>query len=328
MGRKLVYLFFTFALLARPSVLLAQPSLEGINSFAYQLQNADISELASSPYDLIVMDYSADGSDEAAYSSSEIAILKTAGKKVLAYLSIGEAEDYRYYFKNTWIENDSNAECEQARAKSAPKWLDDSNPDWCGNYKVKYWMKAWQKILWGKTFGPKKGYLDRIIDAGFDGVYLDIIDGYEYWKSKPFPERRKSAAKDMVKFVIKLGKYARENRGQSNFIVVPQNGSAIIDQVSPTLRTKYLESIQGIGAEDTFFFGVEDEDNELNPQTETIDYLGEYVEAGKKVLAMDYLLDSTKISQFQSLACEEGFIPQVSNRSLDTLDFHSITGCP
>ncbi len=325
MKRKLVYIFLTLTLTS-PS--LAQPSLDGVTSFAYQLQNADISELASSPYDLIVMDYSADGSDEAAYSSSEIAILKTAGKKVLAYLSIGEAEDYRYYFKSSWIESDSNADCELARTESAPKWLDDSNPNWCGNYKVKYWLKAWQKILWGKASGPKQGYLDRIIDAGFDGVYLDIIDGYEYWKSKPPPERRKSAAKDMAKFVIKLGKYARESRGQTNFILVPQNGSAIIDEIPSKLRTQYLDSIQGIGAEDTFFFGEEDEDNELNPQTETIDYLGEYVEAGKKVLAIDYLLDSTKISQFQSLACEEGFIPQVSNRPLDTLDYHSITGCP
>jgi len=32
----------------------------------------------------------------------------------------------------------------------------------------------WQAIIFE--------YEDRILNAGFDGVYLDIIDGFEYWE--------------------------------------------------------------------------------------------------------------------------------------------------
>jgi cysteinyl-tRNA synthetase len=39
-------------------------------------------------------------------------------------------------------------------------------------------MKEWQDII----FGDADGYLDRIMNAGFDGVYLDIIDAFEYFE--------------------------------------------------------------------------------------------------------------------------------------------------
>ncbi len=50
------------------------------------------------------------------------------------------------------------------------------------NYKVRYWEDGWQDII----FGNDNSYLKKILDAGFDGVYLDIIDGFEYFED--FPE--------------------------------------------------------------------------------------------------------------------------------------------
>ncbi len=82
-------------------------------------------------------------------------------------MSIGEAEDYRYYWNENWIAN-------------PPDWLAGENPDWEGNYKVKYWYSEWQNIIYGNN----SSYLKKIIDAGFDGVYLDIIDAYEYFDEK------------------------------------------------------------------------------------------------------------------------------------------------
>lgn len=80
-------------------------------------------------------------------------------------MSIGEAEDYRYYWKEEWASN-------------PPSWLDAENPDWEGNFKVRYWDTAWQDII----FGSDSSYMSKIINAGFDGVYLDIIDAYEYYE--------------------------------------------------------------------------------------------------------------------------------------------------
>ena len=31
--------------------------------------------------------------------------------------------------------------------RQLPSWLEDENPDWEGNYRVKYWEAEWQKII-------------------------------------------------------------------------------------------------------------------------------------------------------------------------------------
>ena len=86
---------------------------------------------------------------------------------VIAYTSIGEAEDYRYYWQDKW-------------ESSRPSWLEEENPNWPGNYKVQYWEKVWQDII----FGNDDSYLQKILNAGFDGVYLDIIDAFEYFENQ------------------------------------------------------------------------------------------------------------------------------------------------
>jgi len=54
-----------------------------------------------------------------------------------------------------------------------------SFPDWTGNYKVKFWEAEWQNII----YGNENSYLKKILDAHFDGVYLDIIDTFEYYEN-------------------------------------------------------------------------------------------------------------------------------------------------
>jgi cysteinyl-tRNA synthetase len=66
------------------------------------------------------------------------------------------------------------------RFSPPPAWIEEENPDWPGNYKVRYWMEEWQRILMGRD----DSCLDRIMDAGFDGVYLDIIDAFWYFEAK------------------------------------------------------------------------------------------------------------------------------------------------
>jgi len=147
-------------------------SLSEINNFLY-LINPDqfaskqdfITVVSATNYDLLIMDLFF---DEESFTSSDIEALRdkaNGGKRlVVSYMSIGEAEDYRYYWKKTW-------------KKGNPEWLYKENPDWEGNYKVKYWMDEWKQII----FGNENAYLDKIIEAGFDGVYLDIIDAFEYF---------------------------------------------------------------------------------------------------------------------------------------------------
>ena len=139
-----------------------------INSENFITKDDFITAVSNTDYDLIIMDLF---HNEVAYTKDEINRLKTkhnGGKRlVVCYMSIGEAENYRYYWQNDWrIGN--------------PSYIVAENPDWGGNFKVQYWNTEWQTII----FGNDNSYLKKIIDAGFNGVYLDIIDGYEYFESE------------------------------------------------------------------------------------------------------------------------------------------------
>ena len=84
---------------------------------------------------------------------------------IIQHMSIGEVENFCYYWDASW-------------SQYPPSWLKGENPNWEGNYKVQYWDKEWQDII----FDNENSYLKKIIDAGFDGVYLDIIDAFEYFE--------------------------------------------------------------------------------------------------------------------------------------------------
>jgi cysteinyl-tRNA synthetase len=138
-----------------------------INPEKFATKQAFIDTITATNYDLVIMDLFFHNGD--AFTATQVNQLRNkanGGKRlVICYLSIGEAEDYRYYWQAEWSGN-------------PPEWIDAENPDWEGNYKVKYWNNDWQAII----FGNENAYLDKIIAAGFDGAYLDIIDAFEYFE--------------------------------------------------------------------------------------------------------------------------------------------------
>lgn len=137
-----------------------------INSQNYNTKNDFIEAVRGTNYDLVIMDLF---HNDEMFTSDEIEQLKIkhngASRLVICYLSIGQAEDYRYYWRDSWTVGD-------------PNWLLNEDPDWEGCFRVKYWDNDWKAII----FGNADSYLSHIMDAGFDGVYLDIIDGFEYFE--------------------------------------------------------------------------------------------------------------------------------------------------
>ncbi len=133
----------------------------------YSTAQEFVDAVAATNYDVIVMDYFYNGQE---YTDAQIAKLKQKAnggvRMIISYMSIGEAEDYRFYWKSDWKVGN-------------PTWLDKENPNWKGNYKVRYWETDWQNII----FGSNEAYLDKIIAKGFDGTYLDIIDAFEYYEN-------------------------------------------------------------------------------------------------------------------------------------------------
>lgn len=277
-----------------------------VNDFAYQLQNLNLTQMGNSAFDLVIMDYSADGTDQQHYTAQEIATLKSSPggpKLVLAYMSIGEAENYRWYWQNNW-----DADNDGVPDAGAPAWLGLSNPEWEGNYKVRYWDPNWKSII----YGSNTSYLDKIIEVGFDGVYLDIIDAFEYWgPGGESGEERTTAAQDMVDFVLEIANYARVTKGVPGFGVFPQNGETLAD------FPNYVAAVTGIGREDTWYDG-----NQSQPPSETnfvLQYLDVFKNAGKLILVTDYVTMPALIDNFYSLAQNKGYVPYATVRDLDQL---------
>ncbi len=299
----------------------------------YVLQPEEVStdELVDAAFGWLVLEPSRSGDAAGELTAAEVEALRTTGpcdgKTVLAYLSIGEAEGYRDYWDPAWTEEGG-----EPAAGAAPSWLGPANPDFGGNYKVRYWDSQWQSTILGSPDGITATPLDRIIDAGYDGVYLDIIDAYEFWSSAEGGNEltRAEAREEMIRWVERIAEYARTDRGAADFLVFPQNGSDIIrndaDELD-TLSESYFDAIDGIGIEDLFY---DETEAQLPEDTEyRLEQLAEYRARGKTVLVTDYVLSETcdpdddgdRVADFYERTLEAGFVPYaaVDDRDLDEI---------
>lgn len=256
-----------------------------INSWAYWLQDIQLEELIASPYDLLVIDYSRDGGENGRFTAGEIARLKQEGKHVLAYFSIGEAEDYRFYWKDGWEEGD-------------PSFIGAENPEWPGNYKVKYWDDRW----WDTALKP---YLDRIIEAGFDGVYCDIVDGYVYWAEKTDDTAQETGDR-MVELIVQIAEYGRK-KSTGCFSVCIQNGLSILVDGSPAKVETLLETISCVGVE-SLFFNTSDADRRYRmKRLETVH------NNGKPIFNVEYI-NRSKQNEYRELL-KKASVPLLGFRS-------------
>jgi endo-alpha-1,4-polygalactosaminidase (GH114 family) len=83
----------------------AGASANAPNDFVYQLRRFDLEAIGETKFDLVIMDYFRDGSDERKFTAAQISALKNSSggpKTVLYYMSIGGAEDYRWYWQHSW----------------------------------------------------------------------------------------------------------------------------------------------------------------------------------------------------------------------------------
>lgn len=246
---------------AAKSLVTDRADLSWVQSWGCWLQAADIQTLLDSPYDLVVIDATYDGRLETSFTRDEIQRLRDAGKIVLAYLSIGEAGSYRSYWQSFWH-------------PGSPWFLGPENPDWPGDYKVRYWSERWWKV----GIEPD---LERIVEAGFHGVYLDIVDAYWYWGEQGYSVRGR--ANLMARLVERVATRGRAQYGD-HFVVVPQNGLGILDDMSPDLKPGYLDVIDGVGVESLFYDIWSRED-----QAYRLDLLQQVRDANKLILNIEYV---------------------------------------
>ncbi len=251
-------------------------------------------------------------------------------KLVLAYIDIGQAEDWRTYWQSDWKIGD-------------PEWITAEDPDgWEGNYPVAYWYDDWHAIWLGEN-----GYLQQFLDAGFDGIYLDWVEAYSDDNVIAMAKRQDlDPRQEMFWWIEDLANYGREQ--QPDFLVIAQNAAELAES------DEYLEVIDAIAQEQTWFDGAADNDPPGDcplPRTdddiETDEYVKslsrkcrrmykefpestlhvsseEYIkyltlahEKGKVIFTIDYALKSKNVDWVYNTSRELGFIPFASERALD-----------
>jgi cysteinyl-tRNA synthetase len=189
--------------------------------------------------------------------------------------------------------------------------------------------------------------LQAILDAGFDGVYLDWVEAYSDENVVAIAED--DGVDPLQEMIWWVGDIAEVTRlQQPDFIVIGQNAAELAE------HNEYLALIDAIAQEQVWFDGGADNDPPGDcplPRTEADVDTGAYYDSlsdacrrqfdtypdstlhvsseeylhyltlaqskGTLIFTVDYALQQENVSWVYQTSRELGFVPLVSNRALD-----------
>ncbi|MBA4174316.1 MAG: hypothetical protein C0511_17105 [Hyphomicrobium sp.] len=240
------------------------------SNWSYQLQG-DMNSTARTKSDLAVVDPDHTGSPQR--------LKKKPGggdRPVLAYISVGEAETWRGYYKG------------------GKSWNTGKTQGWDKNYAVKYWDAEWKGIV--------KARVRKALAQGYDGVYLDRVDTYENVKA-PGGSRA-----EMIKLVKEVAAEARAAKSGAKVYV--QNAEELLTDKS------YVASIDGIAKEDLYYgINHDGRRNSKGDIDASLNLLKKAKAQGKAVHVVEYVGGGSR-SQAESEIRKQGFVPAFAPRNL------------
>ena len=339
----------TSAVPLTPSVpTVTSPSAARLADVSHWLYMIDVNlepemmkRITASKYDMVVVDFIPSEENNTDYPIAElVAQLHNAPhhldcaqckpKLAIAYIDIGQAEEYRTYWHSGW-------------SIGNPEWIVGADPDgWEGNFPVAYWYDEWRQIWLGES-----GYLQAILDAGFDGVYLDWVEAYSDENVIAFAEEDGAdPLQEMIWWVGDIADFTRAQR--PDFIVIAQNAAELAKD------DDYLDIIDAIAQEQVWFDGGADNDppgdcplprteaevdsdayrQSLSPfcrkqydeypdstlhvsSEEYLHHLTLARDKGEIIFTVDYALEPENVAWVYETSRGLGFVPFVSNRALD-----------
>ncbi|WP_460452291.1 endo alpha-1,4 polygalactosaminidase [Alsobacter sp. SYSU BS001988] len=258
----------------------------------YVLQSIVPSEVAAAPFDVKVIDaYNDNG---VAFTAAQVAQMGggAGGGLLLGYFSIGEGETYRDYFSSI-----------PAAA------LGPENPDWAGNYEVAYWTAEWRAVA--------TAYVDRLIKAGYDGAYFDVVDECQTsWAKTHAPGGAAGAEAAMVDLVKYLADYAYAQNPA--FKIWANNAEELLT------NSVYLNTLDGMFKENLYY----QDTGAKQPASETaysLSLLNAMIAAGKDVIAIEYVSGAAKIADAQTQAARDGVGVYIAHLDLKGIDYDGVT---
>jgi len=312
-------------------------SLPEVRNWMYlidvNLEADTIAKIIASEHDMVVLDFISSEANNTDYPMADVVTsLHKADhpKLVLAYIDIGQAEDFRIYWQPDWkIGN--------------PEWIVGGDPDgWEGNYPVAYWYDEWRDIWLGEG-----GTLQAILDAGFDGIYLDWVEAYSDENVVAFAKREGvDPRQEMIWWVGDMAEFAQAQK--PDFVVIAQNAAEL------AISDEYAETIDAIAQEQVWFDGSSDNDPpgdcplpRTDAEVETQAYVASLSDAcrtmyeefpdstlhvsseeylrdlqlaqrkGLPIFTVDYAVEPKNIAWVFETSRSLGFVPFVGTRALD-----------
>jgi len=243
---------------------------------------------------------------------------------VLAYIDMGQAEDWRWYWKDGWeIGN--------------PEWVLGEDPnEWEGNFPVAFWTNTWSNIV---IYGHEgMSHVGVTLQLGFDGIYMDWVEAFSHDDVVNFADDRDiDTAEAMFDFIAGIRTHAR--RTNPNYLVIAQNASDLYQYDT----NRYAEIIDGIALEAIWLDGFNPDSftnwnlaggynqwttngpdpGYSNYTEEVLEFLAPMKERGIPIFCCEYAQDvdgsNMATHVYRELAPGYGFIPYCTRRSLGTL---------
>lgn len=203
--------------------------------------------------------------------------------KLIGYMSVGEIETYRDYYKDL------------------KKYSIGTNPMW-NSLVADVRNKEYRKFLLDVV-------AKRIADRGFDGFFLDTLDSYQLSAKK---EEWKDFQDALVNFVKELRKRYPDK------LIVLNRGFEFIDRVKGDINGFLVESLfSGLDAKKRYREISEEERRWL------LNQLNRIKSYGIPVIVVDYAdpKDKKKAKELVGKIAELGFVPYVADKELSRVGY-------
>ena len=248
-------------------------AIQSVKNFAVQFSGEYKLE-DFSRYDLVIMDPDQSRNFEA----DSLSVRKILP---IAYLNIGEAEEYRWYYSDIKHE-----------------WLLGKNPNWDRHFYIDVNNTDWQKLVLDKI-------LPRIFRAEYAGVFLDMIDIAS-------PELYPASREGVIKLISRI------RAAYPDKIILMNNGVFLAGSVSELIDGICVESVFSTYDFGTKKYFLRPQ-AEYEPRARELQELQSRLKT--RIFVIDYAAQGDTVTQsfVRTKALEHGLLPFVSNIDLNVI---------
>jgi cysteinyl-tRNA synthetase, unknown class len=292
------------AFAADPDAVERRSLVNNVKTWSFETTLADPVANRSGLGDLVVIDHNSIQHDRRSGERKAITALQSkpngSRRLVLGYLSLTEAEQRRHYWQSEW----------QATAiAKRPAWLLDENPLRRGNWRVNIANSGWHE----KLFGSEDSLIDRMLAAGFDGVYLDsggVLDSDHLQRTTTDTSESEW---QLAELVARVATYARLQHPR--FVVMLDDAEVLID------RTPVASAIDIAVKHDVFFgrnaTGRPNRQADIEAITKGLIRVGA---AKRPVFVVEHLADPALSTTARQRINELGYIAAITSVAKDTVN--------